>query len=80
MAVTKRGRDKREPDNSRERLHLVRATYVSAVVGLMAVVLLSILGGCSEAEGTAAAGIAAVGTIMTAAFGVAAAYARRGGR
>ncbi|WP_189044595.1 hypothetical protein [Micromonospora sonchi] len=76
MAAAKRRAEESGRDDARERLYLIRATYVSAVVALLAVVLLAFLGGCSEAEGTATAGMAAVGAIMTAAFGVAAAYAR----
>jgi hypothetical protein len=80
MAAAKGSDEESEHVDAREGLHLVHATYLSAGMALLAVVLLAFVGGCSKAEGTATAGIAAVGTIMTAAFAVATVYARRGGR
>ncbi|GIJ79763.1 hypothetical protein SAMN05443287_107310 [Micromonospora phaseoli] len=80
MASASRRDDDSQREDAREQLHPVHATYVSAGIALLTVVLLTILGGCGETGGTAVAGIAAVGTIMTAAFGVAAVYARRNGR
>ena len=56
---------------------VVRATYLAAGSALGVVVLLTVLSGTADIGGTAAAGIATVGTIMTAAFGVMASYLRR---
>ncbi|MFI7081819.1 hypothetical protein ACIBO1_31470 [Micromonospora sp. NPDC049903] len=77
MASMSRDEEDGQSERAREHLHPVHATYLSAAMALLTVVLLTVLGGCSKTNGTAVAGIAAVGTIMTAAFGVAAAYARR---
>ncbi|WP_431728215.1 hypothetical protein [Verrucosispora sp. TAA-831] len=77
MASTSRDEEADQGERAREHLHPVHATYLTTAMALLTVLLLAVLGGCSKTDGTAIAGIAAVGTIMTAAFGVAAAYARR---
>lgn len=57
-----------------------RWIWLTAGSELVTVVLLTVLAGWGEADATATSGIAAVGTITTAAFGVLALLVRRRGR
>ncbi|MEV5821399.1 hypothetical protein ABUL04_28965 [Micromonospora harpali] len=57
-----------------------RWVWLTAGSGLLTVVLLTVLAGWGEADATATSGIAAVGTITTAAFGVLALLVRRRGK
>lgn len=66
-----------DEEYERTDMAVVRATYLAAGSALGVVVVLTVLSGTADIGGTAAAGIATVGTIMTAAFGVMAIYLRR---
>ncbi|WDZ82488.1 hypothetical protein [Micromonospora cathayae] len=59
------------------RITVVRASYLLAGVGFLAIVLLTLLNVFAEIDSTVASAITAIGTLMTAAFGVAALYLRR---
>lgn len=67
----------REPSDDGRPDVVGRWVCLTAGSGFITVLLLTVLAGWGEADATATSGIAAVGTIATAAFGVLALLARR---